>query len=57
MGNTSQLDYDAVQQAYQEVHDKEGTTHTLPFANTVTAPDETEETDQQDGLYSFCFKV
>lgn len=32
MGNTSQLDYEAVQQAYQDVHDKEGTVHSLPFA-------------------------
>ena len=56
MGNTSQLDYDAVQQAYQEVHDKEGTAKSLiPFANQVggattgsanQSEDFTEETDE-----------
>lgn len=33
MGNTSQLDFDAVQMAYQEAHDIQGTAHTLPFTN------------------------
>ena len=72
MGNTSQLDYDAVQQAYQEVHDKEGTAKSLiPFANqgggatTLSAnqsedfTEETDETSRQRGttFFSFCIHM
>ena len=66
MGNTSQLDYDAVQQAYQEVHDKEDTAKSLiPFANqggratTLSAnqsedfTEETDETSRQRGTIFF----
>ncbi|XP_067947622.1 centrosomal protein of 162 kDa-like [Watersipora subatra] len=44
MGNTSQLEYEAVQQAYQEVHDKEGT-QTIPFTSSVPAHETDRETD------------
>ena len=46
MGNTSQMDYEAVQQAYRDVHDKEGTAHSIPVTNQNLAL--TNETTNQD---------
>lgn len=59
MGNTSQMDYEAVQRAYQDVHDKEGTVRTVPFTTPMSAADEEEErgdgegTDQHTGRCRF----
>jgi len=70
MGNTSQLDYEAVHQAYQEVHDRKHTTDTIPFATNQDvgrliqaanqSEDLTAETTQRDGasfsvyFFKFC---